>query len=162
MKSRFVALATLALFAAAPSAFAEPAAPAAPKEPAKEAAAPSVKEEDYAKTLLGSWRNDMTEGPVTGHAITTYEEGGKATSTAHFKAGDKELKVTAKAKWTLDKNKITTEITESSMPEMMPAGTKMEQIIVSLSDKEFTYTQDGKKITEKRVKEEKPKAAPAK
>jgi hypothetical protein len=162
MKSRFAALAALALFAAVSPARAEPAAPAAPKEAAKEAAAPSVKEEDYAKTLLGSWRNEMTEGPVTGHADTTYEEGGKVTSTANFKAGDKELKVTAKAKWTLEKNKLTTEILESTMPEMMPVGTKFEQIIVSLSDKEFTYTQDGKKVTEKRVKEEKPKAAPAK
>jgi len=162
MKSRFAALASLALFATASPAIAEPAAPAAPKEAAKEAAAPTVKEEDYAKTLIGSWRHDMTEGPVTGHAITTYLEGGKATSTANFKAGDKELKVTATAKWTVEKDKLTTEITESSMPEMMPVGTKIEQVIVSLSDKEFTYTQDGKKLTEKRVKEEKPKAAPAK
>jgi hypothetical protein len=162
MKSRFAALATLALFAAASPAIAEPAAPAAPKETTKEAPAPSVKEEDYAKTLLGSWRNEMNEGPATGHALTTYLEDGKATSSAHFKAGDKELKITAKAKWTLVKNKLTTEITESSMPEMMPVGTKIEQTIVSLSDKEFRYLQEGKEITEKRVKEEKPKAVPAK
>lgn len=163
MKSRFATLATLALLATVSPSIAEPAAPAAPaKEATKKATAPPVKEEDYAKTLLGSWRHEMNDGPVTGHSITTYSEGGKAVSTAHLKAGDKELTITAKAKWTLEKNKITTEIVESTMPEMMPVGTKIEQTIVSLSDEEFTYTQEGKKLTEKRVKDEKPKAEPAK
>lgn len=162
MKSRFVTLATLALFAAAPSAFAEPAVPTAPKEEAKEAPVPSVKPEEYAKTLLGAWRQDYSEGEAKGHAITTYLEGGKATSVAHFEAGDKVLDVTAKAKWALEGNKLTIEITESSMPEMMPVGTKVEQTVLSLSDKEFRYEQRGKEITEKRVKPETEKAVPAK
>ena len=162
MKSRFLTLATLALFAAAPSAFAEPAVPTAPKEEAKEAPAPSVKPEEYSKTLLGAWRQEYSEGAAKGHAITTYLEGGKATSVAHFEAGDKVLDVTAKAKWALEGDKLTIEITESSLPEMMPVGTKVEQTILSLSDKEFRYEQRGKEITEKRVKPETEKAVPAK
>lgn len=163
MKSRFFIPATLALFAAAPSAFAEVPVPTPPaKEEPKEAAAPSVKPEEYAKTLLGAWRQDINDGGAKGHAITTYLDEGKATSVAHFEAGDKELNVTAKAKWTLDGTKLTIEITESSMPEMMPPGTKVEQTIVSLSEKEFRYVQGGKQITEKRVKPEAEKAVPAK
>jgi hypothetical protein len=161
MKSRFATLATLALLAAAPSAIADTSAPPAPKE-SKEAPLPSVKPEEFAKTLLGAWRQDIDQGEAKGHAITTYLEDGKATSSAHFEAGDKELNITAKAKWTLEGNKLKVEITESSMPEMMPAGTKIEQTIVSLSEKEFRYVQDGKEITEKRVKAEPEKAVPAK
>ncbi|MCW1923935.1 hypothetical protein OKA05_15315 [Luteolibacter arcticus] len=162
MNPRFAILTTLALFAAAPTVIAEPAIPTAPKEAPKETPAPPVKPEEYAKTLLGSWRSDMKEGPVTGHSITTYLEDGKATSTGNFEAGGQKISVTAKAKWTLEKDKLITEITDSSMPEMMPVGTKIEQTILSLSDKEFRYTQSGKELTEKRVKDEKPKAVPAK
>ena len=162
MKSRFATWATLALLAAAPSAIADTSAPPAPKEESKEAALPSVKPEEFAKTLLGAWRQDIDQGGAKGHAITTYLEDGKATSSAHFEAGDKELNITAKAKWTLEGNSLKVEITESSMPEMMPAGTKIEQTIVSLSEKEFRYVQDGKEITEKRVKPEAEKAVPAK
>jgi hypothetical protein len=162
MKSRLFIPATLALFAAALPAFAEPTIPTEPKEAPKEVAAPSVKPEEFTKTLLGAWRQDIDQGEAKGHAITTYLEDGKATSSAHFEAGDKELNITAKAKWTLEGNKLKVEITESSMPEMMPAGTKIEQTIVSLSEKEFRYIQDGKEITEKRLKAETEKAVPAK
>ena len=166
MKSRFAILATLALVAAAPSALAQTKAPEAPKkeEAPKEAPAPSVKVEEYAKTLLGAWRQDMADGPVTGHAITTYLEDGKATSVGKCDAGGQKIDVSAKAKWTLEKDKLSIEITESNMPEMMPVGTKMVQTILSLSDKEIRYKDEtsGQEVTEKRVKEDKPKPAAAK
>ena len=160
MKSRFVTLATLALIAAASLAIADDSTPPVTKEAAQKDAAPSVKEEDFAKTLLGSWRHDMNEGDAKGHTITTYLADGKATSTAHFEAEDKELNLTVKAKWTLEKDQLVVEVTESSLPDALPPGTKITQTIVSLSDKEFCYIQDGKQITEKRVKEEKPKPEP--
>lgn len=161
MKSCSVALAVLALFAG-PSAFAEPAAPTPAKEEAKEAPAPSVKPEEYTKALLGTWRNEIREESYKGHTLTTYLENGTATSFAHLEAGDKGLDITAKAKWTLEGSKLTVEVTESSLPEMMPVGTKIEQTIVSLSEKEFRYKQSGKEVTEKRVKPETEKAVPAK
>jgi len=160
MKSRVITLATLALIAAAVPVIADDAAPQVTKETAQQTAAPSVKEEDFAKTLLGSWRLDMSQGQAKGHSITTYLADGKATSTGHFEAGDKEMNVVAKATWTLEKDQLVVVVTESSMPEVMPPGTKITQTIVSLNDKEFSYIQEGKQMTEKRVKEEAPKAEP--
>ena len=166
MKPRFAILATLALLATAPSALAQTKAPEAPKKEAapKEAPAAPVKEEDYAKTLVGAWRQEINEGGAIGHSITTYLDGGKATSVLRVEAGGQKIDVTAKAKWTIEKNKINIEITETTMPEMMPAGAKMVQTILSLSDKEIRYKDEtsGKEVTETRVKEEKTKPAAAK
>lgn len=149
MKSTVCSLALLALVASAPCVFAQAKAPAAPKE----APAAAVKEADYAKALLGSWRQDVKQGPVSGVGITTYLEGGKAVSTGNFDAGGQKIEVKAKAKWSLEKNKLTIEITESSLPEMMPVGTKMVETILSLTDKEFKYLDEtsGEEVTEKRV-----------
>ena len=156
MKPQLSLLAALSLAAFAPAAFAQTKAPEAPKDATpREVPGTPVGEADYAKTLLGSWRQEMKEGPMTGHAITTYLEGGKATSVGNFEAGGQKIEIKAKAKWTLEGNKITIEITESSMPDAMPVGAKMTQTILSLSDKEFRYNQDGQEITETRVKEEK-------
>ena len=149
MKSTVCSLALLALVASAPCVFAQAKAPVAPKE----APAAAVKEADYVKALLGSWRQDVKQGPVSGVGITTYLEGGKAVSVGNFDAGGQKIEVKAKAKWSLEKNKLTIEITESSLPEMMPVGTKMVETILSLTDKEFKYLDEtsGEEVTEKRV-----------
>jgi hypothetical protein len=149
MKSTVFSLTLLAFVASAPCVFAQAKAPAAPKE----APTAAVKEADYAKALLGSWRQDIKQGPVSGVGITTYLEGGKATSVGNFDAGGQKIEVKAKAKWSLVKNKLTIEITESSLPEMMPVGTKMVETILSLTDKEFKYLDEtsGEEVTEKRV-----------
>jgi len=162
MNTRFLTLATLALFTSAPLAMADGSAPPVPKETSKEAPAPPVKEEDYAKTLVGTWRQEIKEGPINGYSTTTYFADGTATSSAEIDSGGKKISVSSKAKWTVEKNKLTAEIVESSMPQMIPAGTKVTQTIVSLSENEIRYTQSGKEITEKRVKPETEKAAPAK
>jgi hypothetical protein len=149
MKATVCRLTLAALLASAPAVVAQAEAPAAPKE----VPAAAVKEADYAKALLGSWRQDIKQGPVSGVGITTYLEGGKATSVASFEAGGQKIEVSAKATWTVEKDKLTIEITESSMPEMMPVGTKMVETILSLTDKEFKYRDEasGQDVTEKRV-----------
>ncbi|MEK7953916.1 hypothetical protein [Luteolibacter soli] len=160
MNPSFVLPVALALFAAALPAIADDSPPPAPKEVPAKPSAPSVKPELYAKALLGSWRHEMKQGEADGYSVTTYLEGGKSTSIAHIVAGDKQLNITAKAKWTLEKDKLTSEITEFSMPELLPPGTKITQTIISLSETEFRYLQDGKEVTERRVKLIKPSPTP--
>lgn len=149
MKATVCSLTLLALVASAPSVFAQAKAPEAPKE----APAAAVKEADYAKALIGSWRQDLKEGPVSGVGITTYLADGTASSVGNFDAGDQKIEVKAKARWKLAKNKLTIEITECSLPEMMPVGTRMVETILSLTAKEFRYLDEtsGKEVTEKRV-----------
>jgi hypothetical protein len=165
MKPHLSLFAILSLAVVAPTAFAQTKAPEAPKEAPKVApaalAGTPVKEADYAKGLLGVWKQDIKQGAVTGEGITTYLEGGKATSVATLEGGGKKIEIKASAKWSLEKDKLTVEITESSVPQMMPVGAKITQTIIALTDKEFKYKEDktGQEITETRVKAEEKKPA---
>ena len=161
MKPRIALLATLSLLAAAPAALAQTKTPEAPKEAPKEAAGTPVKEADFAKGVLGTWRQEIKQGPMVGHALTTYTEDGKATAVLNMEVQGQKMEVTTKAKWSIEKNKMSVEILECSMPEMMPVGTKLTQTIISLTDKEFTYKDEtaGEQITEKRVKPDEKKPA---
>jgi hypothetical protein len=156
MKPRIAILATLALFTAAPGALAQTKAPEAPKEVPKEAGAP-VKEADFAKGVLGTWRQEIKQGPMVGHALTTYTEDGKASAVLNMDMQGQKMQVTTKAKWSIEKNKMSVEILECSMPDMMPVGTKITQTIISLTDKEFTYKDET--AGEKRVKTDEKKPA---
>ncbi|WP_035603571.1 hypothetical protein [Haloferula sp. BvORR071] len=164
MKPRLALLASFSFLLAAPAALAQTKAPEAPKEAPKEAAGTPVKEADYAKGILGTWRQDIKQGPMVGHGLTTYTEDGKASAELNMDVQGQKMQVTMKAKWSIEKNKMSVEIIECSMPEMMPVGTKIAQTIISLTDKEFTYKDEtaGEQITEKRVKPEdkKPAAEP--
>lgn len=159
MKSHLSILAILSL-AAAPLAKAQTKAPEAPKEATKEAPAGALKEEDYAKGLLGTWRQEIKEGPMSGYGITTYTADGKATNVMTMEAKGPDgkahkMEITLKVKWSLEKSKLNVEVLESSAPQI-PVGAKISQTIVSLTDKELRYKDDdsGKEITETRVKDE--------
>ncbi len=154
MKSHLSILAILSL-AAAPLAMAQTKAPEAPKEAPKAAPAGALKEEGYAKGLLGTWRQEIKEGPMSGFGITTYTADGKATNVITMEVQGKKMEITLKAKWSLEKSKLNVEVVESSSPQI-PVGAKISQTIISLTDKEFRYTDDesGKEVTETRVKEE--------
>jgi len=154
MKTTYCALAGLALLVSAPASFAQAKAPEAPP------AAKSVNEEGYAKTILGSWKLEMKEGPVVGQAISTYEKDGTCTTAGSFTAEGQKLEAKAKGKWTIVKDKITIEVTESSAPEMIPVGQKSTDTILSLTDKEYRYRNaSGEEMKETRVVVEKAKAA---
>lgn len=164
MKPQLSVLAILALAAALPSALAQSKAAEAPKEAPKEAPAATagtpVKEADYAKGLIGTWRQEMKEGPMVGHGITVYSADGTATNVMTMNVQGQKMEIKLKVKWTLDKSKLTVSVTESSSPQI-PVGAKISQTITSLTDKELRYKDDesGKEVTETRVKDEKKPAA---
>jgi hypothetical protein len=123
--------------------------------PARGAVSESPERTDAALSaaIVGCWVGK--EGPANGTTvlgITCYSQDGKAEMTAEIKGEKIQLLVEVKGTWRISKRKLVMTVTESTLPELFPAGETSAHDIISISAARMVLdAKDGRQLTRDRV-----------
>lgn len=105
------------------------------------------------EALVGTWYLDMEMGGARVQGVTEYKANGTLQGRARVAIEDESIDLTVKGTWKLDGTTLSTTVTESNNPEMMPVGEVSEDEILELSASILRYRdEDGQVITETRQK----------
>jgi hypothetical protein len=104
-----------------------------PKPAKPPAAQPAAKTAITKEALVGTWYLDMEVGGVRAQGATEYKADGTLQGRARFTTEDETTDLNVKGRWKLDGRTLTTTVTESSDPEMIPIGEVSKDEILELS-----------------------------
>lgn len=121
--------------------------------PAKPAEAPPVSAPGIVKeSLVGNWHLDMEVDEVRVKAVTEYKAGGTFQSHATVVMDGESNEMVVKGTWKLDGNTLTTTITESDSPDLLPVGEVSKDEVLELSATVLRYRdEDGLVVRETRA-----------
>lgn len=112
------------------------------------------KEAKMTRQLVGTWHMTDTVGEASVDGTTTLLADGrmKAMGTIKYQGQAMEFKINGK--WKVEKDSLQWTAEDSSLPQLVPVGFTSTDKIVSVTAKEFTYTDSrtGRTILETRVK----------
>jgi hypothetical protein len=124
-----------------------------PKPAKAPAARPATGAAITRESLVGTWYLDMELGGVRVQGATEYKADGTLQGRARFAMEDETIDLAVKGTWKLDGKTITTTVTQSSNPEMMPVGEVSKDEILELTASTLRYRdEEGQVVTETRQK----------
>jgi hypothetical protein len=123
----------------APSSPSEPAATTSPPPPSK-APAPSSTV-DYRPRLLGQWKHVSRLEPerVRTVGITTYRPDGTLSVEGELRVSDRKFELRGQGVWSLEGDKLTTTLKESSYPELLFPNKPKEYRIIFMDEHRMVY-----------------------
>lgn len=115
------------------------------------------KDEEIAKLFVGKWNRQMPPGSKD-RATTTFDRDGTFSGVGRVADGKIEYK--AEGKWRIENGVLIEEITKSSHPERVPAGTVSKDTLISVTKDEFRYQKGASAVSYKRAADEAKPSAP--
>jgi hypothetical protein len=103
-------------------------------------------ERDLATKIVGVWMVHPSEyGTLLKGGLRIFRVDKTFTDTGTAGSGSRNLDVQIEAKWWLERDVLWEEVTKSSLPEVVPVGSRSRDTILAISEQEMlARDEDGK------------------